>query len=204
MRVEHLGRRPTVHPSAWVAPNAVLCGDVRVGENSRILYGAALTAEGGPVTVGSDSIVMENALIRGTKRHPAEIGDHVLVGPYAYLTGCTVASEVFLATRATVFNGAVVEERAEVRISGVVHVNSRVPEDATVPIGWVAVGDPAEALPPGDHDRIWAIQKELDFPGTVFGMQRPAPGESFMPELTRRYAAALGRHEQDVAAGSSD
>jgi carbonic anhydrase/acetyltransferase-like protein (isoleucine patch superfamily) len=196
-RIEHVGKTPTVHPSAWVAPNAVLCGDVRVGENSRILFGAILAAEGGSVTIGSDCIVMEGALIRGTRRHPTRIGDHVLVGPHAYLAGCTVAPEVFLATRATIFNGAVIESRAEVRIGGVVHVNSRVPEDATVPIGWVAVGDPAEILPPSDHDRIWAIQKELDFPGTVFGLNRPAAGESLMPDLTRRYAEALGRHRDD-------
>lgn len=201
MRIEHAGERPRVHPSAYVAPNAVLSGDVRVGEDSRILFGATLTAEGGRVQVGSECIIMEGAVLRGTRPHPLRLGDQVLVGPRAYLTGCTVASETFLATGATVFNGAVIEPRAEVRIHGVVHVNSRVAEGATVPIGWVAVGDPAEILPPDDHDRIWAIQKELDFPGTVFGLERPAPGESLMPELTRRYARALGRHRDDRVLG---
>jgi hypothetical protein len=66
-----------------------------------------------------------------------------------------------------------------------------------VPIGWVAVGDPADILPPGDHRRIWELQEPLDFPGTVFGVER-GPAETMMPELTRRYAVALGAHREDV------
>ena len=78
-----------------------------------------------------------------------------------------------------------------------VHVNSSLPEDGLVPIGWVAVGDPAEVLPPDRHDEIWAIQEKLDFPGTVFGVERPAAGEAVLPEVTRRYAESFGRHRDD-------
>ncbi len=129
------------------------------------------------------------------------IGNHVLVGPRAYLSGCSVEECVFLAAGATVFNGAHLGARAEVRINGVVHIRTRVAPDAVVPIGWVAVGDPAEILPPGEHDRIWAIQEPLDFPGTVFGLQRVPRGESLMPALTRRYARALGTHAGDHELG---
>jgi len=197
MRIEHRGKRPKIDPSAWVAPNATISGEVSIGPDARILYGAVLTAEGGPVTVGAHVIVMENAVIRGTRRHPTRIGSHVLVGPRAYLTGCTVEDCAFIATGASIFNGAVIGTRAEIRINGTVHVNSHLAEGATVPIGWVAVGNPAEILPPDAHDRIWAIQKTLDFPGTVFGLARVAPGETMMHELTRRYAKALLRHRDD-------
>jgi carbonic anhydrase/acetyltransferase-like protein (isoleucine patch superfamily) len=197
MLLEHRGKRPRIHESAYIAPTAVICGDVTVGENSRVLFGAVLTAEGGPVVVGSHCIIMENAVIRGTPRHPTRLGDHVLVGPRAYLTGCTVEDDAFLATGATIFNGARIGARAEVRINGVVHLRTTLPADALVPIGWVAVGDPAEILPPKDHDSIWAIQEPLNFPRTVFGLERAPAGETIMPELTRRYARALGRHKDD-------
>ena len=124
MLIEHRGKRPRVHQSAYIAPTATLSGDVVVG--------------------------------------PVEIG-----------------------------------ARAEVRINGTVHLMSRLPPDTTVPIGWVAVGDPAEIRPANEHDEIWAVQEKLDFPGTVFGLSRPAPGKSLMPELTRRYARALARHKDD-------
>ncbi len=201
MLLEHEGQRPTIHPSAYIAPTATLCGDVTVGAGSRILFGAVLTAEGGPVVVGSHCIVMEGAVIRGTARHPARLGDHVLVGPRAYLSGATVEESVFVAAGATVFNGARLGARAEVRINGVVHIRTRLAPDAVVPIGWVAVGDPAEILSPDQHERIWAIQRALDFPGTVFGLERAPAGQSLMPELTRRYARALARHLGDHELG---
>lgn len=197
MLIEHLKKRPQIHESVYVAPNAVIGGDVTIGEDSRVLFGAVIVAEGGPVVVGSHCIIMENAIIRGTRRHPTHLGNHTLVGPRAYLSGCVVEDNVFLATGATVFNGARIGVRAEVRINGVVHLRTMLPPDAVVPIGWVAVGDPVEILPPGEHERIWAIQEPLNFPRTVFGLERVPAGETNMPELTRRYARALGKHRQD-------
>jgi carbonic anhydrase/acetyltransferase-like protein (isoleucine patch superfamily) len=197
MLIEHAGKRPTVHASAWVAPNAVICGDVTIGPESRVLFGAVVTAETGAISIGAHCVVMEHAVVRASRRAATAIGDHVLVGPHAHLTGCTIGDCAFLATRSSVFNGAHVGERAEVRIGGVVHVNSRLEPDATVPIGWVAVGDPASVLPPEKHDDIWTIQRDLDFPGTVFGLERAPAGESLMPEMTRRYARALGAHRED-------
>jgi hypothetical protein len=84
-----------------------------------------------------------------------------------------------------------------VRINGVIHLMTVLPADVVVPIGWVAVGDPAEILPPEEHERIWAIQEPLNFPRTVFGLERPPVGETIMPELTRRYTRALDRHGND-------
>jgi carbonic anhydrase/acetyltransferase-like protein (isoleucine patch superfamily) len=140
---------------------------------------------------------METAVLRGTKRHPLTLGNHVLVGPRAYLTGCTVEDSAFLATGATVFNGARIGAQAEVRINGVVHLKTNLPADATVPIGWVAVGDPAEIFPPHEHDKIWSLQGPLNFPREIFGLDRPPKGGTIMPELTRRFAKALATHKDD-------
>jgi carbonic anhydrase/acetyltransferase-like protein (isoleucine patch superfamily) len=186
-----------VHQTAYVSPAAVLSGDVTVGQDTRILHGAVLTSEGGPIEIGARCVIMENAVLRGVRRHPLRVEDDVLVGPRAYLSGCAVAGEAFLATGATVFNGARVGSGSEIRVNGILHVNSSLPPNATVPIGWVAVGDPAEILSPHDHDRIWAIQRSLDFPGTVFGADRGTP----MTELMLRYTRALGRHRDDGVVG---
>jgi len=159
--------------------------------------GATLTAEGGPVEVGTNCVVMENAVVRGTERHPTKIGGNCVVGPGAHLVGCRVGDNVFLATGSTVFNGAVVGNGAEVRVNGTVHLRTVLPPDAVVPIGWVAVGDPAEILPPGENERIWELQEPLDFPGTVFGVER-GPTGTMIPEMLRRYTGALGAHREDV------
>lgn len=188
-------------PDAYVAPTAVLSGEVTVGAGTCILHGAVLTADGGPIELGRDCIVMENAVLRGTRRHPLRVGDHVLIGPRAYLTGCTVEDSVFLATGSTVFNGAVIGTRSEIRINGTVHLLTELPAGSTVPIGWVAVGRPAEILPPARHDRIWELQEPLDFPKEIFGLDRAGPGATIMPELTRRYSRFLQSHATDQVLG---
>jgi carbonic anhydrase/acetyltransferase-like protein (isoleucine patch superfamily) len=194
MLIEHRGRVPQVHPTAYIAPTAVLCGAVRVGPDARVLFGAVLTAEDGEISIGARCVIMENALVRGRAAHPAILGDDVLVGPHAHVNGARVGDGVFLATGSALFPGCVIGAGSEVRIHGVVHVNSVLAPGATVPIGWIAVGDPARILPPGEHEQIWAVQEGLDFPGTVYGLPRDAPAT----ERMTRQAAWFGAHRDDV------
>lgn len=196
MQFEHLGARPRIHPDAVVSPTAVISGDVTIGAGCQVLHGAVLTAEGGPITLGEHVIVMENALVRASATHPVHIGSHVLVGPTASVSGATIDDEVFLATGTRVFNGARVGRGSEVRINAVVHLRTVLPPDSVVPIGWIAVGDPAQVLSPDRHDEIWALQKELDFPGFVFGLDRNTP--DLMIQLTERYGSSLARHADDI------
>ncbi|MFT4229978.1 MAG: gamma carbonic anhydrase family protein [Microbacterium sp.] len=195
MLFEHLGAQPRIHPEAVVAPTAVISGDVEIGEGCQVLHGAVITSERGPITLGANVIVMENALIRATATNPVHIGDHVLVGPMSSVSGATVGDEVFLATGTRVFNGARIGERCEVRINAVVHLRATLPPGTVVPIGWVAVGDPLQVLPPEAHDDIWQAQRELDFPGYVFGLDRATP--DLMVQLTERYGRSLSRHADD-------
>jgi carbonic anhydrase/acetyltransferase-like protein (isoleucine patch superfamily) len=189
MLVEHRGKRPSVDPSAYVAPNAVLCGDVRVGPDSRVLFGAVVTAEDGVVEVGARCVVMENALVRGRDDNPVRLADDVLVGPHAHVNGSEVGDGCFLATGTSVFPGSRLGRGVEVRINGIVHVNTALEDGAMVPIGWVAVGNPARIIAPWDHDKIWRIQKALDFPGTVYGLPREASARERMEKQTGWFAA---------------
>jgi carbonic anhydrase/acetyltransferase-like protein (isoleucine patch superfamily) len=197
MLLEHHGKRPTIDPSAYVAPTATVCGDVTIGPESCVLFGAVIVGEGGPVTVGSQCVVMENAVVRGVLRHPVVLGDHVLVGPHAHLSGCRVENDVFIATGASIFNGAVIGRRSTIRINGVVHIRTHLPPDTVVPIGWVALGEPAQLLSPQGHDEISALLAEANFARTVFGDEPAARGATRMPERMARYAKALTAHRED-------
>ena len=198
MLLEHGGLSPRIDASARIAPNAVICGDVTIGPNCSVGFGAVITAESGKVTIGQGCVIMDTAVIRGVRNNPIVIGDNVMIGAQARLVGCRIDDEAFIATGATIFNGAVIGRGAEVRINAIVHLRTVLPEGATVPLAWVAVGDPATILPPDRHEEIWAIQKGLDFPKYVFGVDRPPPGESIMPQVMPRYAQALKRwHEGD-------
>jgi carbonic anhydrase/acetyltransferase-like protein (isoleucine patch superfamily) len=195
MRSSHLGAHPRIHPDAVVASTAVISGDVTVGAGCQVLHGAILTAEGSPVVVGENTIVMENALVRASSTHAVHIGPHTLIGPMASVAGADIGTGVFLATGTRIFNGAKIGDGSEVRINAVVHVRAVLPAGTVVPISWVAVGDPLLILPPDRHEEIWAAQKELDFPGYVFGLDRETPG--LMVQLTERYGRSLSRHAAD-------
>jgi carbonic anhydrase/acetyltransferase-like protein (isoleucine patch superfamily) len=194
MLIKHDGVSPRIDSTAWVAPNAVICGNVTVGAGSRVMFGAQVIAEGGAITIGRDCIIMANAVLRSSARHSLSIGNHCLVGPNAHVVGCTVEDEVFIATGAAIFHAARLGKGCEVRVNGVVHLRTYLAAGETVPIGWVAVGDPAQVLPPSEHERIWEIQKRLNFPLTVYGFDR---SEATMEKITRRLSEALGSHASD-------
>jgi hypothetical protein len=90
-----------------------------------------------------------------------------------------------------------VGDDAEVRINAVVHVNSALGNGQTLPIGWVAVGNPSQSFPPDRHEEIWAIQRELGFTKEAFGLERPANGETIMPDAMRLYSERFGAHRDD-------
>ena len=126
-----------------------------------------------------------------------QLGDDVLVGPHAHVNGSVVGSGSFLATGVALFPGSRLGRDVEVRINGVVHVNSVLADGAMVPIGWVAVGNPARVIAPWDHDEIWRIQEALDFPGTVYGLPRDAPARERMERQSDWFAA----HRDDRVLG---
>jgi gamma-carbonic anhydrase len=181
----------TIDRTAWVAPTAVLTGDVTLGPGARVLHGAILNGDHGPVVLGENVLVMENALLRGRQSHPLTVGHSVLVGPHAHLNGTRVEDEVFIATGVSMFAGSVAGSRCELRINSVLHVNSVLAPDTVVPIGWIAAGNPARLFSPDQHDELWSVQGQLDFPMTMYGVAR---GTS-MREIMKRQSARYGPDE---------
>jgi NDP-sugar pyrophosphorylase family protein len=78
MILAHEGKSQAVAASAYIAPNSVVCGDVRIGAGCRVMFGACVVAEGKPITIGENCIVMENAAIRSTDEHELKVGNAAL------------------------------------------------------------------------------------------------------------------------------
>src|SRR5260221_12222992 len=149
MMIAHAGKQPQIDATAWVAPDATLCGDVVIGPGSRIMHGARLIGEGGgAIRTGDSCIVMENAVIRASRRHPCTIGDHCLIGPNAHVTGAILEQQVFVATGAAIFHGACLGGGSEVRGYATVHLRTRLAPGSIVPIGWGAGWGPARIPAP--------------------------------------------------------
>jgi gamma-carbonic anhydrase len=135
---------------------------------------------------------MEHALVRGRADHPVRVGDFVLVGPHTHLNGTTVEDEVFIATGASLFPGSQVGTASELRINSVLHVNSTLPPGSVVPIGWIAAGNPAQLFSPDRHDELWAVQQELDFPGTAYHVPRGTSMRDIMRQQCELYGPRQG------------
>jgi carbonic anhydrase/acetyltransferase-like protein (isoleucine patch superfamily) len=197
MIIKYSEKSPEIHSTAFVAPNAAICGDVKIGKDTCISYGAQIIAEEGRIVIGNNCIILENAVIRSSNKHSVSIGNNTLIGPHAHIAGCSLGESVFVATGASILFGAKIGARSEVRINGVVHIRTFLPPETVVPINWIAVGNPAQIFPPSKHEQIWKIQKALDFPKFVYGYDRPGKGETIMPEITKRYSSIFRKHNDD-------
>ena len=177
MLLRHRGREPVVDPSAFIAPTAVLVGNVRVGPRARVMYGAVLDSEGSQIDVGECAIVCENAVLRATAAgdtdHPVVVGDHVFVSPHVTLLGCTIEPCSYVATGATVLQGATVHSGAVVAVGAVVHARSVVPPGFFVPPNTIAIGDPVTLYSPADKEALAAAIQSLGFARTAFGVDAP-------------------------------
>ena len=190
MLIEHRGVSPNVAESAYVAPTAVICGDVEIGDDCRIMFGAVVVAEDAPVTIGARTVLMENAIVRAWPELPVSIGSDVMIGPGANVSGARIDHEVFVAAGASIFPAADIGAHAIVRANSVVHINSELPPRRVVPEGWTAIGRPAEVVPPGDDERMLFTLYGMNFTKAVFGETRAEVGMT-------NYLDLFGAHRDD-------
>lgn len=203
MLIRHRDRDPVVHPSAWVAPTAVLVGDVTVGPRARILYGAVLSAEGSRVEIGECAIVGENAVLRALRapdeEFPVVVGNHVFIGPHATLLGCRVEPCAYLATGSAALQGSIIRTGAVIAVNAVVHARAVAPVDMFLPPGTIAIGDPARVYSPDERVTLASALKSLRFGKIAYGIE--AFGEeraALYREITETRSREYAEHERDV------
>jgi carbonic anhydrase/acetyltransferase-like protein (isoleucine patch superfamily) len=131
-------REPTIHPDAFVHPDAVLIGDVRIGAESSIWPSAVLRGDYGTVIVGKRTSIQDGAVIHAVAEFPTVIGDDCVVGHLAHLEGCVVHDRVLIGSGSVVLHQANVFSGATVAAGAVVRNRMDVPAKA------LAVGVPAQ------------------------------------------------------------
>ena len=129
---------PTIHPDAFVHPDAVIIGSVTIGAFSSIWPCAVLRADHGTITIGERTSIQDGAVIHTTPMFPTTVGDDCVVGHQVHLEGCTIESG------SLVGNGSIVLHRAIVRTGALVGSNAVVTNDTEVPTGAMALGVPAK------------------------------------------------------------
>jgi len=148
--VELGGVRPTIGADVWLAPTAVLIGDVHVGDRANIWFGAVLRGDSARITIGAGSSVQDNAVVHCARDLPTVVGEDVIVGHGALLEGCVVEDG------AVVGMGAIVLQRARLGAGSVLAAGAVLPERREVGPGMLAAGVPAaEKKPLSGSAKTW-------------------------------------------------
>ncbi|MHB8147376.1 MAG: gamma carbonic anhydrase family protein [Vulcanimicrobiaceae bacterium] len=126
MVIAFQGKRPKIHPTAFIAPTAVLIGDVEVGEESSIWFGAVLRGDNGPIRIGARTSVQDNAVIHVMTR--TQIDDDVTIAHAAVMEDCHVKRYALIGSNAVLLNGCVIGEGSLVAAGSVVGERVEIPD----------------------------------------------------------------------------
>lgn len=147
------GRVPKIHPTAFIAPTAIVMGEVEIGEGASIWYGAVLRGDLDPIHVGARTSIQDNAVLHTGRNEPCIIGDDVTVGHSAVVHGCTVKNNCLIGMGSCVLNRAVIGEESIVGAAALV-APGKIYERRSL-----LVGNPAKRV----RDVTEADLKEINF-----------------------------------------
>ncbi len=132
--------RPTIHPTAFIAPNATVVGRVTIEREASVWYGCVLRGDLEPITIGEQTNIQDHTVIHIDRGHPTRIGSRVGVGHRCLLHGCIIEEECLIGMGAILLSGVVIES------GSVVAAGALVTEGTRVPAGTLVMGAPARVV----------------------------------------------------------
>ena len=144
MEFELSGKRPVVHPDAYIAPTAVLIGDVEIGAGASVWFGAVLRGDESSITVGEGANIQDNVVVHCAHDLPTLIERNASIGQSALLEGCIVEQG------ALVGMGAIMLQRSRLGAGSMLAAGAVLGEGKSVPAGHLAAGVPATVRKPLD------------------------------------------------------
>lgn len=146
----HLECEPVLQDAAFVATNATVCGDVRLGRDASVFYGAVLRGDIREIVIGHGSNVQDNAIVHLSDDHGTQVGDWVTVGHAATLHGCTIEDGCLIGM------GAIILDGARIGADSIVGAGSLVTMGFTCPPGSMVMGRPAKVTRPLRPEEVGA------------------------------------------------
>ena len=131
---------PDIHPSAWIAPTAAVMGDVTLGPEASVWYGAVVRGDLASITIGAQTNLQDGTIVHVDEGVPCRIGARVGVGHRVILHGCTVDDDCLIGM------GAVLLNRVRIASGSVVAAGAVLPEGMQVPAGSLVMGVPARIV----------------------------------------------------------
>lgn len=135
------GKTPVIGPGTWIAPDAWVIGDVEIGENVSIFFGAVIRGDILPIKVGAGTNIQEGAVLHtSTDLSPTIVGSNVTIGHRAIIHGCQVQNECIVGMGSTILDGATIGERTIIGANSLVTMNSKITPKS------LALGAPAKVV----------------------------------------------------------
>jgi len=125
--VEYMGKRPQIGAGVFIAPTAVIIGDVTIGEGSCIWYGAVIRGDFGKIVIGKHTNIQDNVIIHTNIDHPTIVGDNVSVAHGAVLHSAKVDDGAVIGMNAVLLDGCVIGEQSMIAAGSVVSTGSNIP-----------------------------------------------------------------------------
>ena len=135
----------SIHPTAFIAPTAVVLGDVTLGPRASVWYHAVLRADMGPIVVGEATNLQDGTIVHVDIGRPVLIGARVGVGHRAIIHGCTIEDDCLIGMGAVLLNGV------RVGTGSVVAAGAVLAEGLEVPPGSLVMGLPGRVVRPVDE-----------------------------------------------------
>ena len=137
------GILPTIHPHAYIAPGAVVIGDVHIGAFSNVWFGCVIRGDVNTIRIGERTNIQDGTVVHVTRKTgPTTIGSGITIGHSVLLHACTLQDDCFVGMHATVMDGVVVESHAMVAAGALVTYNKRIAK------GELWAGNPAKLMRP--------------------------------------------------------
>lgn len=133
-------KTPQLATTAWVAPNATLIGDIRLGENASIWWNATLRGDNDPIHIGANTNIQDGSVLHTDEGIPMHIGDNVTVGHLVMLHGCTVGEGSLIGIGSILLNRCVIGKHS------IVGANTLIPEGKVYPDRSLIVGSPGKVV----------------------------------------------------------
>ena len=122
----------------YIAEGAKIIGDVTIGVDSSVWYNAVIRGDSNPIVIGENTNVQDNAVLHTSHSHVLKIGDNVTIGHGAIVHGCTIGNNVLVGMGAIVLDGAVIEDNC------IIGAGALVTQNKVMPAGSLVLGNPAK------------------------------------------------------------
>ncbi len=137
---QFLAKSPTIHPTAYVAPNATVVGDVTIGEEASVWYQSVLRGDINRIVVGPRTNIQDSSVVHLANDYAAIIGEYVTCGHKAMIHACTIDNEVLVGM------GAVILDGAEIGARSIIGAKALVTMHTVIPPGSLVLGSPAKVV----------------------------------------------------------